>query len=536
MFAEKLKDSDEFEIHPALDRFYQQLAHIPHCGWSKASTLKQPKDYALNKAYIEANPPTHMSWLIFDLDHVNSWIWEDKLPPPNFIVRCKETGRSHISYAIEPVCTTENAHQHPIDYAQVIWQAMAEILKADNLYTGRITKNPFSDHWRTTPIHGYEYPLGELADYLTLPGKKQNTARRELDDIDSRHWDLFHHLRFWAYPRVKDYRRTSTYENWFETLFALAKNYNHFPDTPKGPLRESSLRATAKSVARWTWTKYTGSRINRGAMNLQDTDLPLESKQRLAAHRTHQVRRQSTEGKILAAIKNLDNNHQKTSKSAVARIVKVSRQTLARHYAHLFQDDFSVNYAVHKVTAVACGECRDDKKDQSNVIRLDDIKGTVSKGERSEAEQPPSPVTFREICQYLVDIPKIDGLKPCFSYDERGRIARVLRKEKATISEVLDIGFDLALRSRDPRYDYLKLSDWIGYSLGILRRIRNNDLVVMNTHWMASVELQNLISTEFGLSPEVVNRQRDRFVEKYSKEEKTQKQWDRLFISTLANT
>ncbi len=470
------------KVLPVLNRVYSHLPYIPSCGWDKTASLKQPKSVALNKPYIEINPPTHLYWLVFDLDHSDCFIWEDKLPTPNLIVKSRDSGRSHVCYAIEPVCTTDNGLQHPKDYAKAVWHGLAIALEADELYTGRITKNPFCDDWHVIALHNYEYSLGELADSVTLPTKGTESST-ELLSKDSRHWAMFDHLRFWAYPRVRSFRQSNTYEVWYDTLLRLARNCNSFTDNPKGPLKASCIKAAVKSVARWTWNKYTGSAIHRGIMALAHSDIPLESKQRLAARRTHQVRRESTEKKIRAAINNLRACGRRVTKAAVARIAQVSRQLVSSSYQHLFAETESVQHGVHKVTVPMNEKTGYDKNNQDEtkgqlMNRLDDeYLQTAVAGERSDAgvlDPLNTPATFKQLCTHLVVMPRSDGLAPAFDYKARGRIAKVLLKEKVTVSEALDVAVELSMRSSAPEYHGMKVSQWVGYALGVLRRMREH--------------------------------------------------------------
>nr|UVN18314.1 hypothetical protein pPsy0462c_00055 [Pseudomonas syringae] len=99
----------------------------------------------------------------------------------------------------------------------------------------------------------------------------------------------------------------------------------------------SSVRATVRSVARWTWTRYQGStRCCRGAMSL-DKSLPLAERQSLAAKRTHELRHRSTESKIRAACRGLQERGEKLTQVAIAILAGVSRQTVA-NYGHVLNE------------------------------------------------------------------------------------------------------------------------------------------------------------------------------------------------------
>ena len=128
-------------------------------------------------------------------------------------------------------------------------------------------------------------------------------------------------------------------------------------------LRLSQVRATVKSVARWTWERYTGSgRCHRGVMSL-DPRLSLHERQRLSAERTHRLRHERTEAKIKAACRFLhDRGKHPLTQKAIAEVARLTRQTIA-NYTPFLKAFFSslvlsspsskvkVNYGGHQITA-----------------------------------------------------------------------------------------------------------------------------------------------------------------------------------------
>lgn len=345
----------------ALDRFYNHLAFKPWCGDDKLANLVRPKHLAVKKSYIAPNQPALQSWLVFDLDHDNSWIWEDEnLPPPNLIVANPANGRAHLYYAIMPVCTGENGRQHPIDYMQAVYRGLAKALRADESYVGRIAKNPMCQHWRTLEMHSFEYSLGELAEYVELSARNYITET-EVEDTRGRNCTVFNNLRLWSYPRVKQAKMDGSYEDWLACLTEKA----HQLATIEVDFKINEVEGIARSVARWTWQHYSASRIDRGVMGLVDTDLPLQSRQRLSARRTHKARREVTELAITKAIKHLQESGERITKAAVARLAGISRQQIYNQYTHLFNKktiqmasqlkDFlhgkSVNFGVYQISA-----------------------------------------------------------------------------------------------------------------------------------------------------------------------------------------
>lgn len=348
----------------AIDRFYTELAYKPWCGEDKAARLVRPKATAVSKPYIAPNPPALVHWLVFDLDHPNSWIWQDKnLPEPNLIVTTPHTGRSHLYYAISPVCVSDNAREAPIAYMKAVYRALAKGLEADIAYNGRIAKNPLSKYWNTLELHSFQYNLNDLAEGLVLEVVPFHESEEANIDIpEGRNNALFHRLRHWAYANVARAKTTGSFDNWDAAILKRALSLADIePD-----FGYNEIKNTAKSVSAWTWCKYAGSGIDRGVMKLGDTDLPLENRQRLAARRTHTIRAEATERRIRDAIGQLSQVKARVTKTAVAALCGVSRQQLSRRYAHLFDSPpladiqpftsenispISVLYAVHQITA-----------------------------------------------------------------------------------------------------------------------------------------------------------------------------------------
>ena len=324
----------------AFNRIVIEAPYLARCSDNKTATLVRPRDYAIRYPYMQINRRGMVSWLIFDLDHTNSLAWDDEgLPPPNLIVRNRNNGHSHLFYAIPPVCTTENARDKPIQYMKAVYAAFALRLKADPDYnSGPVAKTPGHPWWSTSELHNHVYELGELADYVELQVSPWKTGP-ELEDLPhSRHCVLFEQLRYFAYSIVNQERERGTLASFSRRLEAFAHNHNKFARNGfSEDLMLSSVRATVRSVARWTWTRYQGStRCCRGAMAL-DKSLPLAERQSLAAKRTHELRHRSTESKIRAACRGLQERGEKLTQVAIAILAGVSRQTVA-NYGHVLNE------------------------------------------------------------------------------------------------------------------------------------------------------------------------------------------------------
>ena len=315
---------------------YERLPYRPHCGQNKMASLIQDRDKAIDFRYLVINPPTHIYWLTFDLDHTNSFQWQDAgLPSPNFIVRDPVSGHGHITYAIEPVCVSDKARQAPIHYMEAIRRTYARLLKADTSYTNRITKSPFCSHWLTTWLHDHTYSLGELSDYvdvLDAPIRHHDVGI----DTDRRNCSIFNLLRQWAYQQVNIFKQHGDFNTWekavYEKAYVLARDIR----CPKrGCINVNEADCIARSVSKWTWHHYRGQRHR--PLDL-DTSLSVRERQKLGAAYTHQTRIRNTEQRIKKAIKTLQDNGERVTKVAVAKQASISRQQLSNNYRYLFNE------------------------------------------------------------------------------------------------------------------------------------------------------------------------------------------------------
>jgi hypothetical protein len=329
-----------FESGTAFNRILLEAPYLSRCSDDKTAAWIRPRDYALRFPYMQINRPGMVSWLIFDIDHGNSLIWDEVgLPPPNLVVRNPKTGSSHLYYAIEPVCTTENARSAPIWYMKAVYAAFAVRLEADLAYnSGPVAKTPGHPWWQTTERHQDVYALGDLAEFVDLTVRPWIRGPN-LDNVShSRHCTLFEWLRYYAYSIVNREREVGSFNTFTRLLEAYAHKKNSFWDlgfSENLPL--SSLRSTVKSVARWTWDRYTGDgRCNRGVMQLDQT-VPLVERQRLAAKRTHEERHKATESKIRLACQGLKRRGEALLQKTIAGFARLTRQTVAA-YAYVIEE------------------------------------------------------------------------------------------------------------------------------------------------------------------------------------------------------
>jgi hypothetical protein len=273
---------------PLVDNSIYQL-YIQRFPWHAFATddltrgLKMyPAERALQKAIVQHNAKHSVGWIVYDIDRPESaeLLVDDKIPAPNLAIFNETNGHGHFVYGLEaPVHNYEGASAKALRYLGAVDVAMTHLLGADPGYSKLLSKNPFHDRWTTVVYRHALYDLDELADYLDL--KRYQDRRRRLPDVGhGRNCTLFERLRRWAY---RERRQPYLSEEMFLEAVrnhALVLNQDFSP-----PLPHSEVRATAKSVARWTWrnmspkdfTNWADARRERSKFVRQEKALQLRT-------------------------------------------------------------------------------------------------------------------------------------------------------------------------------------------------------------------------------------------------------------------
>jgi Replicase family/Primase C terminal 1 (PriCT-1) len=342
----------------ALRDFEDNLAIKPYCSQDLHGLIIRSKAKAVNYPYIQPNHAHKITWMVFDVDR--GWqsalsFLDADLPEPNIIVKNLVNGNCHLFYRLEqPVYTHAAAGIKAQAYFKAIKAALTKAIGADPCYSGLIAKNPLNDQWYTTELHSGQFPLLTLADRADLQWKAE--SERMIDELETansllgRNCSLFDTLRTYSYAKVNAYRTLNmsrSYDMWLKSVESEAAAINGGFNEP---LPLSEIRATAKSVAKWTWNNYNPSeRINRGKMGFGETRhnfnftapmLPEEEikrRQSLSAELTNKHRKENTELQIKQAIERLNANGAKVTKASVAKMTGLARTRLGRNYAYLFE-------------------------------------------------------------------------------------------------------------------------------------------------------------------------------------------------------
>ena len=244
------------------DLIAPRLPRRPYCTDNlKHGLVIRPPEVALGKNYVQLNPPILCHWLVFDIDEpMAALAWEKaNVAPPNWITVNPENTRAHIGYLLEvPVMTAPEARDKPLRYAAAIEAAFRVALGADPCYRGLIAKNPLSPAWKTWFLHAEAYSLDYLAEWVTLSRTRTPMV------VPTGLWrnvQLFDAIRQWAYGMVRVYQQVDAgLAQWFRAVLREAEVVNKRFETP---LMLSEVRATAKSVAKWTWQHFSEASFSR---------------------------------------------------------------------------------------------------------------------------------------------------------------------------------------------------------------------------------------------------------------------------------
>lgn len=235
------------------ETFREHLPRYMACSDDLGSMVHLRRSQAMRRAYIAPNSRNLIWCDCFDIDRAGAVMaWEDAgVAMPNWTTQNPHNGHAHLGYLLAaPVPRTVHARERPQRLLARIEHAMTEALDADRAYGHLLTKTPMHRRWRTVWWRHEPYGLEELREYLpdNLPLRLLKTNAVGL----GRNVTLFDALRAWAYRARLSYQ---DWPLWLNACRTQAEALNTFG----APLPVSEVRATAKSVAKWTWRLITSS-------------------------------------------------------------------------------------------------------------------------------------------------------------------------------------------------------------------------------------------------------------------------------------
>jgi hypothetical protein len=222
---------------------------------------------ALKKRHIQANPPSLICQLVLDVDHDDAVLraFATGLPEPSWVAQTQDgdhAGRAHVGYMLAyPV------HKFDPDQGKArvllgrVGQGLLLSIGADPSYTGVLTKNPIHPGWETkwgTPVlHTVSGMARQLGGDLPAPGTRHV---RRLDWLEEaagkgRNCRIFWEsgAREWAYTAWVRYKDGpfSAFRRAVEDLVLMENMILPVP------LSEAEARGIGKSIAAWTWEKFS---------------------------------------------------------------------------------------------------------------------------------------------------------------------------------------------------------------------------------------------------------------------------------------
>lgn len=265
---------------PQQDDFFfaGRLPKKPYCTDDLTYGIR-PRSYAtaIKRLYIQVNPPHLRIFSLYDLDYPGAYLaWEEaNLLPPAWGAINTQNMHGHLAYALSaPVLTADfGGRQAALRYLAAIEAAFRAYLKADEGFSGLITKNPVHPQWRLLkgpPQAITGWTLDELAgciDANDLRKFKPYAARTNFDAVGlGRNCTVFNVVSRWSYRHIREFKAESCEKDWRSSVYRQCLQVNgDFPT----PMWEKEVACIAKSIANWVWNRFDIAASDRRFAQLQ---------------------------------------------------------------------------------------------------------------------------------------------------------------------------------------------------------------------------------------------------------------------------
>jgi len=255
-------------VHTNLRQAFPDLIPAkPYCAdYLHEGLLIRSKPAALRRRHIQLNGPACFTWMPLDLDRPDAADAHDQtgLPQPNVIMINRENGHAHAAYLLAtPVARHSAARMGPLRFYGAVERGLARRLGADRHYAGLIAKNPLHDSWEVEWRREQPYTLAELATWLS-PSDMALDRSVPTTLGAGRNVTVFDQLRAVAYRELLKFKRDDAgiagHAAFEARMQAMALGINAQFLTP---LKQSEVRAIAKSVSKWTWSRFTPERFSQ---------------------------------------------------------------------------------------------------------------------------------------------------------------------------------------------------------------------------------------------------------------------------------
>ena len=223
--------------------------------------------------YIQQNQPNSLSFMVFDIDTKQAIYAHEKADvlAPSFYTVDKHKTTAHAVYMLDtPVHRNNHSKTSPQRLFATLENIYGTKLGADSGYSGLVMKTPwYKDHSVYMPDECLStVSLTKMADYVDFDkyNAEQKLAKNCQKVIteaysESRNVAVFDIARKKAYTAIREHWG-GQYKEWEKACFRLVQDawsvvsaYN----SKSAPYLMSEMKATARSIASYTWKHTTPS-------------------------------------------------------------------------------------------------------------------------------------------------------------------------------------------------------------------------------------------------------------------------------------
>lgn len=234
----------------AIQRLVARLPRRPRATDDFEWGVKQmSRDAAIGKRYLQVGGDRLVGYLALDLDHPGAaFTWEQAGLLQPTIITISASSRAHYLYELEaPVAVSLASKSGPSKFLGDVRSRFVEVLSADNLFSGQITKNPLHKDWKVVVVDR-AYQLAELKECIEGRKSVQRRQAKAGAALDSKNCFVFDVVRQWAYLHANQFE---CQEELFAAVRLRCAEHNVFST----PLPGNELNWIAKSVAKWVWPR-----------------------------------------------------------------------------------------------------------------------------------------------------------------------------------------------------------------------------------------------------------------------------------------
>jgi len=249
-----------WHLEPWQQSFAQSLPRRPRCTDDfDLGVYPCRREIALGFRYIQYNIPERISWLVSDIDRTGAaQAWQVAgLPPPSLILENPANGHAHIALRLANPVFAFRPISKPLDFLASIERGYTRRVGADMAFsmTGLI-KNALHPDWRVSRPFDGAYTLKELAAVL---GKRETRpwTKTERQAGIGRNVTIFDEARALAYRTVLRFKdEGASFSDFMQGLLGTALEINRAAGF-YAPLPYAEVYGIAKSIAKWTWKRFT---------------------------------------------------------------------------------------------------------------------------------------------------------------------------------------------------------------------------------------------------------------------------------------